>query len=725
MKNVYRVVSLGGYLLLLGASAQAQVGIGISTPHSSAVLDLSSTTRGLLAPRMLESQRTAIGSPALGLLVYQTDNASGFYYYNGSAWLPLGNNAGLTLPYAGTTAAGGTAFDVRSTAIGGVGIYGRGADVGVHGVATATSTAGVLADNMADGIGLIARTTSTTSTVPALVGRNFGNGYGVQGYSMNGAALHAEKSFSQTGPAALLITSDAANPAPTLQVMSNSASSALRVSSSSPGVSTQGTLGQFTWNDPTTTSANVGLRLDVITGRGYGGSFSILDPSNTRQALTGSTAGRGFGVVGFATAGGQGVVGVALANSTDTYPGSVAGAGVSGVASSGIGVYAVSGSGTALLVEKRNSQTGPVAEFSNTNPSNFNPTLGLTNAGSGYTLDVYATGSPFGAVARFINANSTVPAVDISNDADGTGARVSTRDGVALFASARYGTAAHLSSRSAVNRANVRIINSEYDYARLNFENYTYSTFWTIAGITANTGPSNRQNAFLNLYYSDFGNVLLARGNGSVQVVGNLSKGGGSFKIDHPLDPENKYLYHSFVESPDMLNVYNGNVTLDARGEAEVLLPEWFEALNRDFRYQLTPIGAPGPNLYVGAEVQGNRFRIAGGAPGGRVSWQVTGIRHDKFAEQNRIPVEEAKEPADRGRYLHPAAFGRPASQAVEAVRGAVPEKQRAAARTAAPAKSPSSPQVGERRTTQAPTPVPAGAAPQPLLPVNTAQPQQ
>ncbi|MGB6676336.1 MAG: hypothetical protein WBE44_06580, partial [Terriglobales bacterium] len=79
--------------------------------------------------------------------------------------------------------------------------------------------------------------------------------------------------------------------------------------------------------------------------------------------------------------------------------------------------------------------------------------------------------------------------------------------------------------------------------------------------------------------------------NGNVDVDGNLSKAGGSFKIDHPLDPANKYLYHSFVESPDMMNIYNGNVITDAQGDAVVPLPDWFETLNRDFRYQLTVIG--------------------------------------------------------------------------------------------------------------------------------------
>lgn len=58
------------------------------------------------------------------------------------------------------------------------------------------------------------------------------------------------------------------------------------------------------------------------------------------------------------------------------------------------------------------------------------------------------------------------------------------------------------------------------------------------------------------------------RFNGDVTVTGNLAKGGGLFVIDHPLDPKNKYLYHSFVESPDMMNIYNGNVELDGKGEA-------------------------------------------------------------------------------------------------------------------------------------------------------------
>ncbi len=124
--------------------------------------------------------------------------------------------------------------------------------------------------------------------------------------------------------------------------------------------------------------------------------------------------------------------------------------------------------------------------------------------------------------------------------------------------------------------------------------------------------------------------------------AGTLAKGSGTFKIDHPLDPANEYLYHSFVESPDMMNIYNGSVITDKHGFATVTLPHYFEALNRDFRYQLTPVGQFA-QVFIAKKVDGNRFVIKTNKPGVEVSWQVTGIRHDAFANQHRIVVEEPK----------------------------------------------------------------------------------
>jgi hypothetical protein len=167
---------------------------------------------------------------------------------------------------------------------------------------------------------------------------------------------------------------------------------------------------------------------------------------------------------------------------------------------------------------------------------------------------------------------------------------------------------------------------------------------------------------------------LAGRFEGDVVITGNLAKGGGSFKIDHPLDPENKYLSHSFVESPDMMNIYNGNITTDANGDAVVELPEYFQALNRDFRYQLTVIGTFADSI-VAEKITDNHFRIKTNLPNIEVSWQVTGVRQDAYANRNRIAVEEDKPAQERGLYLHPEAFNQPGDKSVWA-QGAPKGKQ-------------------------------------------------
>ena len=169
---------------------------------------------------------------------------------------------------------------------------------------------------------------------------------------------------------------------------------------------------------------------------------------------------------------------------------------------------------------------------------------------------------------------------------------------------------------------------------------------------------------YRGLYAEGGGGNYAAYFNGNTHVNGTLSKSGGSFKIDHPLDPENKYLYHSFVESPDMMNVYNGNTLLDENGEAWVELPEWFETLNRDFRYQLTCIGGFA-QVYIAEEISDNRFKVAGGDPGLKISWQVTGVRQDPYANTHRIPVEEEKSIVERGYYLHPDVYGQPEEKSI------------------------------------------------------------
>ena len=153
---------------------------------------------------------------------------------------------------------------------------------------------------------------------------------------------------------------------------------------------------------------------------------------------------------------------------------------------------------------------------------------------------------------------------------------------------------------------------------------------------------------------------------GNVDIYGDLfvlhkiiNPNKSTFKMDHPLDPANKYLSHSAVESPELKNVYDGNALTDANGWAKVRLPVYFESFNKDFRYQLTVIG-DFAQAVVSKEIENNSFEIKTDKPNVKVSWQVTGTRNDAYAKAHPIEVEKAKAEKDRGKYLAPEAFGQP-----------------------------------------------------------------
>ena len=149
---------------------------------------------------------------------------------------------------------------------------------------------------------------------------------------------------------------------------------------------------------------------------------------------------------------------------------------------------------------------------------------------------------------------------------------------------------------------------------------------------------------------------------GDIVVTGAISAGTKDFKIDHPLDPANKYLSHASIESSEMINIYSGNVTTDAEGDAQVRLPDWFETVNTDFRYQLTVIGQFAQAM-VSSRVSGHQFAIKTDKPNVDVSWQITGVRQDAFAKAHPLVVEQAKNAHERGFYLHPELYGAPAEK--------------------------------------------------------------
>lgn len=151
-----------------------------------------------------------------------------------------------------------------------------------------------------------------------------------------------------------------------------------------------------------------------------------------------------------------------------------------------------------------------------------------------------------------------------------------------------------------------------------------------------------------------FGNLELTPSNG-MQILspsggvlleatpdGELNAQVKNFRIDHPLDPENKYLYHASIESSERMNMYSGNIVTDTMGFATVHLPDYFEALNTDFRYQLTVIGTFAQAI-IKKEISDRTFVIQTDIPQTKVSWLVSGIRHDKYAQDHPMQVEVVK----------------------------------------------------------------------------------
>lgn len=353
------------------------------------------------------------------------------------------------------------------------------------------------------------------------------------------------------------------------------------------------------------------------------------------------------------------------ANSSGVLGDSTEGAGVTGRSTTGRGVVGETTRGTGTY------GTGVYGEHRDT--GNYG-TLGSDTSGAygehGSTGNYAYLGTSGSGVYGHSTSSSGVSG-DSSSSSGVYGASISSY-GVQGYSSSGIGVFGTGSSSgvSGVSTTGIGVYGQTSDNGSNGVEgsNTYYGTMGALGGVNGGVYGSGSTYAG---YFS-----------GTVHVSGTFSKSSGSFKIDHPLDPENKYLQHSFVESPDMMNVYNGNVTLDEQGEAWVELPEWFEALNREFRYQLTCIGGFAP-VYVAEKIVDNRFKIAGGAPDMEVSWQVTGVRRDPYAKAHPIKVEEAKPPEEQGYYLHPDVYGQPDEKSIEWVRNPEMMQKRNAQREA------------------------------------------
>lgn len=424
---------------------------------------------------------------------------------------------------------------------------------------------------------------------------------------------------------------------------------------------TSSSLGNGVQGNNTSTSGGSGVYgLSVAAlGRGVLGVNSAT--TGDAAGVYGQTAsGAGYGVVGYntgITGSGAGVRGISEAS---------AGVGVFGKSetgmeaegqSMGLDAVALDSAGQALGVRASSGSPDGAGVFAINSSATGNAfaAYAQTNSTAGTALvgDALATtGSNFGALARTASGSGTgLRAENTATSGAGSGNALvavgNLPSGDTMVVEAN-GTGSAWAIRA--TSAGSQVINAQLT---------STTTPGSAISATADSA-TGRAGEFVN--FASGGQAAQFIGN--VDVTGTLSKGGGSFKIDHPLDPANKFLLHSFVESPDMMNVYNGNIVTDARGYASIDLPDWFEALNRDFRYQLTVIGSFARAM-VAEEVHGNRFAIRTETPNTKVSWQVTGIRRDPWAEKNRIPVEVEKAPAERGKYLHPEVHGAPAGKRI------------------------------------------------------------
>ncbi|HVK39868.1 MAG TPA: hypothetical protein VNA88_15130 [Candidatus Kapabacteria bacterium] len=276
----------------------------------------------------------------------------------------------------------------------------------------------------------------------------------------------------------------------------------------------------------------------------------------------------------------------------------------------------------------QNMGAGTTALFSSHDATTTNP-----------ALDVFTWGR--GSAARFLarntnGASSAITAHNASLSSSAFGVVASSAGGTAVVAASPYVAVRGISSSGIGLIGNVGGGESfgVVGY-RASDERYEFGALGTpYAAVYGESAPgSEEQKASLAGLF--IGDVVVE---GNLRINGTISTPGSIVRIDHPLDPSNRYLDHALVESSEMLNVYSGTVVLDASGQAVVRLPEWFETATTDHRYQLTCVGGFAP-VYVGREVRANEFTIAGGSPGLRVSWQITGVRNDRQSREQRFEI--------------------------------------------------------------------------------------
>jgi hypothetical protein len=605
------------------------------------------------------------------------------------------SRTGLNVTSAGGVAIGGwgltNGVEVWGGGVNGVGVFGgadnTGTTIGVSGYAAS-----------ADGRGVYGQAASPTGSPTGVLGEaSSATGYGVAGKNLatSGAGVGVYGTSAGATGSGVYGTASSAG---------NTGSGVLGATSSSAGYGVWG-------KNLAGSGASVGVYGTCASSSAGSGVYGHSIGTAGSGVYGNSTGGAGFGVYGNSSgttgsgvygnctgATGFGVKGSGIGTGVYGSASGGAGSGVYGSAVAGTGVYGSGLTGGYFTTTGNSASAHAVSAVSTSEDAAAVDIMASGVAATALYAEASDTGTAYGYGGYFVCRSEDGKAV-FGDATSSTGAGNNNYGGYFRSSGGSGAGVLGLSDAPADNTPGV--LGQHLGTANLGYGVQGYGNYRGVSGVAYGSDTAGYYHYGVSGSVSggtagtNYGVYGFASGgatsyagyfSGNVHVTGTLSKGAGSFKIDHPLDPANKYLQHSFVESPDMMNVYNGIVVLDGSGQGTVALPDYFETLNRDFRYQLTCVGGFAP-VYVADKVAGNRFRIAGGTPGLEVSWQVTGVRQDAYANAHRIAVEVDKPPMERGTYLHAVERGMPEAMQTDRALGGPPEPAPAVLETRMPKK--------------------------------------
>ena len=779
LKSIAIFGFIGSMTLPTNSFAQDNVGIGTTTPDASAILDMLSTNKGILVPRMNTAGMNAIVAPANSLLIYNTDSLCYcFYRVPTTSWISLctggSGGAGSVGPTGATGSAGiagaagatgatgatGTGTTGATGATGPTGLtgatgFGAGTPgatgvtgptgsagiagatgvtgaTGLAGATGATGVAGVTGAVGATGITGVAGATGVTGAagVTGVTGATGITGVtGAVGATGVTGAIGAAGATGVTGATGITGATGASGPNWTITSNNYNANGTQSIITTIPSTITSSTgawlttgnagltagtnyigtndavdfvvktggtaatnermrvLGATTGNVIVNSAVSISPTTDLFSAYGFGYPGAINTTASLTYPISGYSAGTASGIYGENSATGQGVLGTSVSTGIGVWgDNSASGTGVVGTNNAtGVGVFGfVTAPATAAsdAVIGQMNALGSAGTFQIVNAANASNAFWAITNGTGRAAEIQQN-------------NATAAAIGLASFHAGLGraGNFQTTNGantdVTLFASAagngRVGSFQNTLATAGMNTqvlfANSLSTSTNINHAAVWGQTNGITAAVFLAALANNNTVGLNAQATSATAVNSIGIVGVSAGTGfPIGVLGQAATPGDAvfangdmtatgfkpFTIDHPLDPQHKMLKHFSIESNEVLNMYRGNVVLDGNGEATVELPDYFDAININFSYNLTAIGSKA-DLFIKSEISNRRFEIAGGKPGQKASWVVYADRNDEYARQNPDAKKTELEKPDGwdGKYFQPKLFGASEEQGI------------------------------------------------------------